>query len=134
MYNYKPKIRKMRKIMMSALALMILASAASALASGDPEVHKSMLQQTSADTAATQNKPVIDLDSVSVKGARLGRKVADGTLETIDSIGAAGKRLGKKSKVWGDSISARSKRAWKAWNAGRDDKAKEEVATPETNK
>lgn len=132
----------MRKFILSVAAICM---AVNLMANG-PEVNQDQktVQQDVA-TDSTRTRAGVMVDSLALKSQRLGRKIADGTVETVDSIGvalktdnlsrkiadgtveaidsisAASKRFGKKAAVWGDSISERSRRAWKAWNAGKEE-------------
>ena len=108
----------MRKFILLLATVMMTVSisatgAAPAQADGNSRQDTARVAQTAARTRAG-----VVADSIALKGQRVGRKVADGAVVVFDSVSSKGERFGKKAKAWGNSLSTRSRRAWKAFNAG----------------
>lgn len=110
----------MRKFIL-LLAAVMMAVSLSATGAAPVQADNNNTQDTTvvAKDAARTRAGVV-ADSIALKGQRVGRKVADGAVVVFDSVSSKGERFGKKAKVWGDSLSKRSRRAWKAFNAGNE--------------
>lgn len=120
----------MRKFIFLITTLMLVASG---LATGqsrpqpdcDAPVEYATADSVKSDSSAVRRlgRKIADgaaeaVDSIGAAAERVGnhpvsRRIADGAEETFDSISAAGQRFGKKAKVWSDSIAARTRRALK---------------------
>lgn len=117
----------MRKFILLITALMLVATVS---ATGNGQQPEASAIEAAKDSVATTDsvaqqslgRKIADgavdaIDSIGVAAERVAnhpvsQRIADGAVETFDSISAAGKRFGKKAKVWGDSLSVRTRRAW----------------------
>lgn len=111
----------MRKFILTIAILMAAASFSAnynqAMAQGSNE---SETMTVADSTVRTHRRSHAIADSIRSKGARWGKKVANGTAMVVDSAGPtldrAGEkmeRVSEKTKVKADTALQRSRRAWK---------------------
>lgn len=99
----------MRKYIICLIVLMAASSVSSNVAVKAQDNHTSKVVTVSADSTHA----ICNVDSIRVKGIRLGHKIAEGALVAADSIKAYGMRVGEKAQPLADTIVERSRQAWR---------------------